>query len=94
MLNKCFFIQIWNDQKNVKTDTSNKMTTQEYFDKEKEMSDNIVKANIIGKAVDVEKQKIKDEMKIMAIKEKNYNQTLVIMCTYVWNYFLNDNFSI
>lgn len=77
MLKKCFFIQIWSDQKNITPNPDNRITTKEYFEREKEFSDNLVKARAFDKTIDVEKQRFRDEMRIMALREKNYTETLV-----------------
>lgn len=51
-MNKCFFVQVWGEQKHPKPDAMNKsLSTKEYFDKEKELHGNSAVAGTINKVI-------------------------------------------
>jgi len=77
LMNKSLYIQIWSEQKHPKPDAANsKISTKDYFAKEKEIHGGSAVNGGINKHVDTEKMKLKEDLNVYLIKEKRYMLTM------------------
>lgn len=85
LLNKCFYIQVWGEQKHPKPEAMNtKISTKEYFEREKEINGSHIATNSMkNKIVDPEKQRLEEELHLVLVREKR-NGMLIVSCAFVW----------
>jgi len=76
ILNQPMYIQIWSEQKHPKPKSSSQiLTTKEYFEREKEVINN-VSGKAISNKVDPEKENLKNEVQILTVREKKASNAL------------------
>lgn len=75
ILNKPMYIQVWSEQKHPKASSSQILSTKEYFEREKEIINNI-SGKAISNKIDPEKETLKNEVELLTIREKKAANSL------------------
>ena len=76
--NKCFYIQVFGEQKHPDPNAlNNKLSTKEFFEKDKENANNNSIGKLSNKTVDPESQKLKEDLNVAMMKQQRYEFTIV-----------------